>query len=110
MKFKKGDRVEIPLSKSFGCTWEKSLILNGARAYGQNYLYIVNINSHVCELHTRQSGIVGEKFLLEEVKLWSEESNSWETINTIQKINEEIKEKRNKTEIEIQSRTTLFSK
>lgn len=91
--FKIGDRVEIPLTKSVGCKLDHSHVLRIAREYNQNFLFIADLDGKECDLHWLEHSQVGERFLLEEIKLWSEESNSWEIVKTIQSINEEIKEK-----------------
>lgn len=103
-----GCKVEIPLTKSVGCSWGSSITLNRAKRLNQCYLYIINIHEDECELHFDKNAEIGESFLLKEVNLWSEESNSWETINTIQNINEEIKEK-SKTKTINKTRTAIFS-
>lgn len=96
MNYKVGDKVEIPLTKSRGCSWENSLVFRDIKALEQNYLYIVDIYKDECELHYFKDASVGERFLLSEVKLWSEQSNTWETVEVIQNINEEIKEEESK--------------
>lgn len=117
ISLKIGDKVEIPLTKSQGCEWERSLCIQRAKKNNQNYLYIVDIKRGECELDWTNQTTLGEKFLLQEVKLWSEDSISWDIIEEIKHINEEFEEE-NKKDLTLyetfnreknKSRTTLLS-
>jgi hypothetical protein len=92
--FKLGNKVEIPIHKSCGCSWKRAVCIDRAFGYNQNYLYVVGF-SLVGDLKNRielafAENALGEHFLEKDLTLWTEESPTIEEIKKIRSIYLEI--------------------
>ena len=91
MNLQVGDKIEIPLTKSIGCTWEKSVAIQTALAANQNYLYLCAINKDDVEISALEGHLMGECLDHSEVKPYSENSPDIQTIRELRKSIQEIK-------------------
>jgi hypothetical protein len=87
-----GDKVELPIKKSIGCSWEKCEILRAAITVGQNYLFIVKQidNGREVELGLTSEWSLGEFFGRDDLKLWTTGSPDANQIRESRKIYKQI--------------------
>ncbi len=90
-QLKVGDKVEIPLVKETGISWEKSFVIKSAFARGQNYLVVTAIEHDYAELDVRKDkeSITFERFELSTLRKLDYKSPTLEHILVLrQTINE----------------------
>ncbi len=97
LKWKPGDKIELPITKSVSVRWNNSIIINIAISRGQNFLYVLeplDFKPDVIHIGLEKYWTVGEHFLAEDLKFWSRDTPPVAKIIQLHLIHEEIHEQK----------------
>ena len=89
-ELKVGDKVELPLVKAVGIAWRKSVVIQRAVAAKQSYLFVVDIQHDYAELSENDEAVLGERFLLTEIRPFTSSSPDTDIILTLRNSINEI--------------------